>query len=447
MDSSTTIPQNFRSIVNDFLRDLTATYPDYSYLWSKWIDEDVTDDDLYSLFEYCTKVYPERFFDILYQNEEMFNEENTTNTYFLPNVSFRHLFNDKGISENTKKTMWKYLQLMLFTIVENVKDKSKFGDTMNLFEGIDEKELQSKLEETMSGITDFFKNFGNAQEGNGSSAETDTATNESTPEDGANKFQEGFKNMFNNMSNSEEFKKSFPEGMPMPNLENLQEHLRTLFDGKIGKLAKEMAEEIADEFKDIIGDDTKDMKNPQDIIKKLMKNPTKMMDLIKKVGGKLDSKMKNGEFSREELMKEAADLLSKMKEMGKQDEFNEMMKNMAKNMGGLGKNARIDTSILEKITKNAETKDRLSKSSEARKQKKQEDMARELEQLKQRVKEQEQAIYSLSQKGDSNNFVFRLEGAETQEKSFIHPDLIAEMNSTETKPKSKPGKKKNKGKK
>lgn len=446
MDSTPTIPTNFRSIVNDFLRDLTATYPDYSYLWSKWIDEDVTDEDLYSLFEYCTKVYPERFFDILYQNDEMFNEENTTNTYFLPNVSFRHLFNDKGISENTKKTMWKYLQLMLFTIVENIKDKSKFGDTMNLFEGIDEKDLQSKLEETMSGITDFFKNFGGEQDGDVEGA-TAAEQGEGESNDDANKFQEGFKTMFKNMPNSEEFKKSFPEGMPMPNLENLQEHLRTLFDGKIGKLAKEMAEEIADEFKDFLGDDTQNINNPQDIIKKLMKNPAKMMDLIKKVGGKLDSKMKSGEFSREDIMKEAADLLSKMKGMGKQDEFNEMMKNMAKSMGGLGKNARIDTSILEKITKNAEAKERFSKSSEARKQKKQEDMARELEQLKQRVKEQEQAIYSLSQKGDANNFVFRLEGAETQEKSFIHPDLIAEMNSTETKPKSKSGKKKNKGKK
>jgi hypothetical protein len=40
-----------------------------------------------------------------------------------------------------------------------LKDKSDFGDAMNMFDGIDESELQNKLNETFSSIGDFFKNM------------------------------------------------------------------------------------------------------------------------------------------------------------------------------------------------------------------------------------------------------------------------------------------------
>jgi hypothetical protein len=150
------VPENFHSIIIDFSTDLSATFPEYSYLWSKWIDPEVSDVEIRSLFEYCLKVFPERFFDILYQNDDIFKPDDETNTYFLPNVSFRLLFNTEDIGEKTKKAMWKYLQLVLFTIVGSVKDKSNFGDTMNMFDTIDENDLQKKLSDTMSSMSDFF---------------------------------------------------------------------------------------------------------------------------------------------------------------------------------------------------------------------------------------------------------------------------------------------------
>ena len=55
--------------------------------------------------------------------------------------------------------------------------------------------------------------------------------------------------------------------MGIPDIDKLQDHLKTLFDGKIGKLAKEMAEEISEEFSDLIGKDGDDVQNPQDVIK------------------------------------------------------------------------------------------------------------------------------------------------------------------------------------
>ena len=447
------IPSNFRSIISDFTKDLSITFSEYSYLWEKWTNPELPESELLDLFHFCVKVYPERFFDILYQKDDMFNEEEK-NIEFLPNVDFKLLFSCQDLSEVTKKTIWKYLQLILFTIVGSIKDKTSFGDTASLFEGIDENELNEKMNETMSGIVDFFKNMENIMENigkmneenqdkkNGNGEDEDENGNDNKKEKmNEEEFKEKFKSLFEE-TNSENFKKSFPFDMgSMPNIEKIQEHLRTLFEGKIGKLAKEMAEEISGEFSDILGENPEDLKNPQDVIKKIMKDPKKVMNLMKTVGGKLDSKMKSGEISREELMKEASEMLQKMKDMGGTDQFNEMFKNMAK---GMGKNMKVDTNAIERMTKSSKIKERMRNNLNQKK------MQKLQEQLK---LEEEKTKYLLESKdNNSKNLVFKLEGEESQEKSYIHPDILKEIEQEEQKEKtittsSSSKKKKNKNKK
>jgi len=423
------IPDNFNNVIIDFTKDLSITYPEYSFLWSKWMVDKVEDEELKNLFEYCLSVYPERFFDILYQNNDIFDSESETNTTFLPNVDFKLLFNCEGVSENTKKTIWKYLQLILFTVVGGVKDKTTFGETMNMFDGIDENELNEKLKETMSGISDFFSNMtGNMKDNN-----NDQSNNEERFE------MPDMEKMFENMSNNEEFKNAFNNNKMggMPDMDNMQEHLKSLFDGKIGSLAKDMAEEISEEFQDILGSEGDDVKDTSDVIKKMMKNPKKIMDLMKKISGKLDTKMQNGEISRDEIMKEASDLFGKMKDMGGTDQFTELFKNMAKNMGGMGKNMRMDTNALNRMTKQQATKERLLKKLEAKRK-----VA-----LENQMRLQDQPVnYSLKQGEQPNNLVFKLDGMESQEKSYIHPDILAEMEKEDKKEPTEP-KKKNKKKK
>ena len=433
------ITSQFRSLINDFLKDLTNTYSDYSYLWLKWLDIELSEDDIQSLFEYCVKVYPERFFDILYQNEDIFKPDSEINVNFLPNVNFRLLYNCEDITESTKKAIWKYLQLVLFSIVGGIKDKTNFGDTMNMFENIDENDLQQKLKETMSGITDFFTNVEKEKDNvdeNNEESRTENNSDESTnPKD-------HFKNIFENLGSG---------FGGLPNMENIQDHLKTLFDGKIGKLAKELAEEISGEFGDIIGDDMKDAKDTQDVIKKLMKDPKKIMDLMKKVSGKLDSKMKSGDISRDELMKEAGDLVNKMKEMGGKEQFAEMFKKMASSMGSMGKNMKLDTNALDRMTKHSTTREKMLSKLEQRKKLQVDEIEKRNQEFRKRVEEQQKiaADFSVSTKQD-NNLVFRLEGEESQEKSmansFVHPDLLKEM-SPEKAPVDKSNKKKKNKKK
>ena len=50
--------------------------------------------------------------------------------------------------------------------------------------------------------------------------------------------------------------------------------------------------------------DFKDMTTVGDVFQKLFQNPTKLMNMVKKVGSRLDEKIQSGEIKESELMKE-----------------------------------------------------------------------------------------------------------------------------------------------
>ena len=431
------VPSNFRVLVGDFTRDLSVAFPEYSHMWDKWGNEDTTDEQLETLFLFCSKVYPARFFDILYQNEEIFVEGSDQDVYFFPNMSFRLIFNSDGLSETSKKIIWKYLQLMLFTVVGSVDNKTDFGDTADLFSGIDENELQTKLNETMKNLTGFFENTPDKNESSTGDEKTESSPDEKTE---SKPDTDPFANIFKNMPNIE----------GMPDISNLQDTLKTLFDGKIGALAKEMAEDIAEDFKDVLGDDMDNASNPQDVIKKLMKNPAKVSKLIKTVSSKLDSKMKDGSISKDEIMREAGDMMGKMKEMGGMDNMKEMFQTMAKGMG-LGKNAKFDKNKMNQMMKREDNRNKMKERANQRKEQVQKEKTDDFNKTMQRRREQIalQQKY-LSSTDNPNHMVFKLDGEEDQDKSFVHPDLEKMMDDedaakaaiTETKKKKKKKKKK-----
>jgi hypothetical protein len=324
----------------------------------------------------------------MYQNAEIFDLKNETNVLFLPDVNFKVLYNCEGVSENTKKTIWKYLQLLLFNVIGSVDDKSKFGDAASIFDGIDENMLQDKLKETMAGLGDFFKKMEKDGEEKGEGGGEEKHEFTFNPEDG------------------------------IPNLDEVNEHLKGIFDGKIGKLAKELAEEISSDFNDLVGDATEGEGTTQDVLKNLMKNPKKMMGLVKKVGDRLTQKMDSGEISKEEIMKEAGDIMAKMKEMGGgADKLNDLFKQFA------GKGMRMDTNAMDRMTKKEEIKERMRKKMEANK--------------------------AVLEKGaEPNNFVYRVPGEEqarsSAQQKLDDEKLIAEFENVKEPKKVQKKKDKNK---
>ena len=308
MDPSMNPPENFIQIINDMALDLSNTFPEHSEELSKWTEngfrldsEELSNKHLINVYRHCMEIYPERFFDIIYQNELMFDDVNL-NTFFLPDIDFKILFKSDGISDNTRKIMWNYLKLILLTIVGSVKDKSMFGDTNALFNGIDEDKLLSTLTETMSSMSDFFSDM------------------EKKNDD------------VNNVDEDKPIEKENDKGssFDMPNVDDVFGHLKGLFDGKIGTLVKELAEEISGDLADVLGkENINDVRSTKDVIEKLMKNPKKVTDLFKTINDKLQGKLQSGEISQDELLKEVSEIMAKMKG-GKDDfDFQEILKNMS----------------------------------------------------------------------------------------------------------------------
>ena len=346
------IPDEFKKVIFDFVADISNTFPEYQDTLRLFLGESSAESADSSkvvsiLYEYCSKVYPERFFDILYKNDKIFDKGDATNanvnTHFLPNIDFCALWNTEGISDATRETIWKYLQLILMTIITNIEDKKSFGDAANLFEAINENELRGKLEETIQQMYNMFEtNADNAETtpDSTSGAGTDARGDKKKPsfnffdwaKDLGAEGEEGAKDSSSSSSSSSS----------SANAESIHEHISNILNGKIGKLAKEIAEETAKDVDfDMDFDESKgDNVNFQNVFQKMFKNPGKLMGLVKSVGSKLDQKFKSGEIKESELMQEASELLSKMKSMPGMSNLTDMLNKMGMggmgNMGGMG---------------------------------------------------------------------------------------------------------------
>jgi len=329
------IPSEFTKVIRDFVGDLKTTFPEYIPLIKKWwkepedfsymdTEEERTkafkknqEKSIDLLFSFCQKKYPPRFFDILYENKEIFSVDSEMDTEFLPNIHFKNVWNC-DITDNTRNTIWKYLQLILFSIVSTLDNKDAFGDTAKLFEAIDQEEFNKKLQETMQQMNGLFDMSGNI-------------------------FEES----------------------SIPNPEDIQSHLSGIMDGKIGQLAREIAEEAAQDL-NINMEEVTDMK---DVFNKLIKNPTKIMELVKTIGSKLDTKLKSGELKESELMAEAKDLMNKMKSMPGMGNIESLLSKMGvPNMGGAKVNTAAMEAQLNRRMKSAQLKERIRAKSEAMQQ-------------------------------------------------------------------------------
>jgi len=326
------ITEEFTKVICDFADDLLTTFPDIIDKTENPIKElknRITNDEdmdskeqletlIKTIYHHCKKTFPQYFFFILYENNELFNKE--TELFLLPNINFIDLWKS-DITDTTRSTIWNYLKLLLFIVVADVNTKDTFGDSAQLFEAINNDEFKKKIAESLSEMETIFKK------------------NMSTSTQGANKKKttnEG-KNEGKNEGEVEE------EDMELPNAEDLHNHINQMMEGKIGSLAKEIAEETAEDL-DI---NMTDQSSINDVFSKLFKNPTKLLNLVKNVGSKLDSKIKSGEIKESELMQEATDFVANMKNMPGMNNLESLFSKMGiPGMGGKG--GKVDMGALNR---------------------------------------------------------------------------------------------------
>ena len=345
MSSGNEAQEKFSKLVNDLISDMRGTFPELDGQLDALYEDGCLKVD--TCYTHCKSVFPERFFDILYKRDEMFTDP-SCNTTFLPLIDFASIWHLGDVSEQTYDTLWKYLQLILFSLVGDVEDKSCFGDTEHLFSSIESDDFKDKLSETISQLHDMF----------------DVSSNDSSGDD----------------------KRDISLGSHIPNPEDLHSHITGLLDGKLGRLANEIANETAGELDlDLSGASSGD-----DVFNKLFKDPKKLMGIVKSVGSKLDSKIKSGEISESELMTEAKEMMAKMKNMPGMGKMDDILKNLgpmaaSMGLGGGKKGARFNTGAFKQHMQHEDRKQQIVEKLKARKQEKERQEKLEAERIQSRI--------------------------------------------------------------
>jgi hypothetical protein len=261
------VPEKFYGIIQDFIRDLTGTFPELleipyiSEMVKKPKEEVVA--HVQMIYDHVMKETPLMFADIINETEVLF----TKPCMFLPEVDFSKLWNDR-ISDSTKTIIWKYFKLVIISLMDN------FNDLSQMF-----------TEEKLKKMVD-----------------------EMTGEDKKDEFSEKFKG---------------------------------LVSGKIGALAQEIAAETVGPNPD------------ESTLKEMMKSPENISNLVSTVGDKISSKIKSGELKESELLQEATEMLSKLKDMPGMSQFESMFANLGK------MNVNAMQSKMGQEIKKAKTKERL----------------------------------------------------------------------------------------
>ena len=151
----------------------------------------------------------------------------------------------------------------------------------------------------------------------------------------------------------------------IPDKEELFSHINKLINGKIGSLAKEIAEETTKDM-DL---DTDNISDVNDVLKGFMKNPTKLLGLIGKISNKINSKMKDGSLKESELLEEATNIFKNMKDMPGMGNFNDIIKSMNLDQF-MPKGGKINPSafqnMMEQNVKMSKMKERMKKKAESK---------------------------------------------------------------------------------
>jgi len=348
-----------------------------------------------NVYEYCKRTFAIRSIDILYQNEDIFlnksnikvSEENsqTINTMFLPDIEFSELYYD-DTSEKTKQTLWKYLQLILFNIITTIDDISFFGNSLELLKIIDGEKFSSKIQSTIEELSKIFS----SKENTDTTSETDTNSVNNKPDfaemfDISNNPFNMFSEIFNNIgetndptnnngqtNNNEQTNEPTDNNgrtnnndYAIPDKEELFSHINKLINGKIGSLAKEIAEETTKDMEL----DTENITDVNDVLKGFMKNPTKLLGLINKISNKINTKMKDGSLKESELLEEATNVFKNMKNMPGMGNVNDILKamNLDQFMPKGGKiNPTAFQNMMEQNVKMSKMKERMRKKAETK---------------------------------------------------------------------------------
>ncbi len=281
----------FNTNLTQLLNTIKRLYPEQIPNIDKHYNlSDATDKYLLEFWENCK----EKGNDISTKNEIIFSKHST----ILINVDFNKIWNDESLQDNEKDNIWKIIQSLWIFAFQYIKDqdlKSILKTFKNLGENRDSLDEESKaFLNIIDSLTDKF-------------AKADISGNDT------DEFKED-----GNESSGFGFDFNIPE----------------LLDGEIGKIAKEIAEEI--DPNDL------DLSNKEELVKNLMSgnfdeenDKSGVVKLVKNISEKIHNKIESGQIDKDKIMKEAEKIMKQFggKNKNPMSMFSNIMKSqMGKNM-------------------------------------------------------------------------------------------------------------------
>ena len=278
----------FIKVINDFTSAIRTTFPEYSQVLDKWATNPER------LYDFCMRKYPARSGDIFSKNISIFDEDSEVDTEFLPHIHFKNLWQYEDLSENSKETIWGYLQLLTLSLEIPAKASTVAPS---------EEDMNVIVQNALEHMTELWKN---------NETNTTTVSTETTPE--LNNEREGD-----------------PEVPPLNT-----DMFEGIFSGKMASIAKELVEETAGTL------NFDENASIEDATKQLFTNPENLSNLMKSVSDKLNERMSSGEINQQELMNEAMAMMGKMGSIpGLGDMFGNMFNAMTN--GGQPTNSKSKT--------------------------------------------------------------------------------------------------------
>lgn len=250
----------FNNSYRSFINDILSTFPEFKEVVTEYYGDflesgDSNDDKHVKRFMRKINNYKGQ---IVQKDESIFSES----LFLIKNVDFKKIWESEELSDSNKETIWEYLQTLFVLGKTIISDSDK--------------------------IKQMVENFKNLRENN--TLESCEQSNDQEDNDMA----QMLKNLSERQQNTE---KSEP---------NLNEDM--LKSGMIGKLAQELSEEINIDSLNLNMDDTE---NVDDIFSNLISgdNPMKFMNLLQKVGSKIQDKVSSGGLDQEKLVEEATSMM------------------------------------------------------------------------------------------------------------------------------------------
>lgn len=269
--SKTTI-EHFNNYLKLFVQDIIVILPEYKENLELYYDELLGDntcnDDKY-VKRFIRKT--DGFKDLITNRDDsLFNDTNVLKT-----IDFKELWK-KDISQNSRNKIWEYIQT-LFVLGETI-----MSDT-----------------ERVQKLVDNIKNINNENNENNETNEGDMP--ELSSED---------RELLNTIKNLSENKNT-----------DIDEDF--IENSLIGNLAKELSEDI-----DLTSLNIDENDNPGDVFSNMLsgENPMKFMNLIQKVGEKINNKVTSGDLNQSDLITEAGKMMGALG--GNNPLFGDLMKNM-----------------------------------------------------------------------------------------------------------------------